>query len=169
MSPVIANSLVNVDPGLFIWTAVIFFSFLLILAKFVWKPLLGSLQQREQSIRESLDAAETAMKKAEQVSKANEDALRQAEAVAHSIRKEAMDEAEKIRTERIEKAKAEAAALVDAAKTAIDQEKKRAIEELRNEVADLAILSAKKILSAELDEKKNRALVDGFIKDLSGN
>lgn len=169
MSPVIANSLVNVDPGLFIWTAVIFFSFLLILAKFVWKPLLGSLQQREQSIRESLDAAETAMKKAEQVSKANEDALRQAEAVAHNIRKEAMDEAEKIRTERIEKAKAEAAALVDAAKTAIDQEKKRAIEELRNEVADLAILSAKKILSAELDEKKNRALVDGFIKDLSGN
>lgn len=169
MSPVIANSLVNVDPGLFIWTAVIFFSFLLILAKFVWKPLLGSLQQREQSIRESLDAAETAMKKAEQVSKANEDALRQAEAVAHSIRKEAMDEAEKIRTERIEKAKAEAAALVDAAKSAIDQEKKRAIEELRNEVADLAILSAKKILSAELDEKKNRSLVDGFIKDLSGN
>lgn len=169
MSPVIANSLVNVDPGLFIWTAVIFFSFLLILAKFVWKPLLGSLQQREQSIRESLDAAETAMKKAEQVSKANEDALRQAEAVAHSIRKDAMDEAEKIRVERIEKAKAEASALVDAAKTAIDQEKKRAIEELRNEVADLAILSAKKILSAELDEKKNRALVDGFIKDLSGN
>jgi F-type H+-transporting ATPase subunit b len=169
MSPVIANSLVNVDPGLFIWTAVIFFSFLLILAKFVWKPLLGSLQQREQSIRESLDAAETAMKKAEQVSKANEDALRQAELVAHGIRKDAMDEAEKIRAERIEKAKAEAAALVDAAKTAIDQEKKRAIEELRNEVADLAILSAKKILSAELDEKKNRALVDGFIKDLSGN
>jgi F-type H+-transporting ATPase subunit b len=169
MSPVIANSLVNVDPGLFIWTAVIFFSFLLILAKFVWKPLLGSLQQREQSIRESLDAAETAMKKAEQVSKANEDALRQAEAVAHSIRKDAMDEAEKIRSERIEKAKAEAAALVDAAKVAIEQEKKRAIEELRNEVADLAILSAKKILSAELDEKKNRTLVDGFIKDLSGN
>jgi F-type H+-transporting ATPase subunit b len=169
MSPVIANSLVNVDPGLFIWTAVIFLSFLLILAKFVWKPLLGSLQQREQSIRESLDAAETAMKKAEQVTKANEDALRQAEAVAHSIRKDAMDEAEKIRVERIEKAKVEASALVDAAKTAIDQEKKRAIEELRNEVADLAILSAKKILSAELDEKKNRALVDGFIKDLSGN
>jgi len=169
MSPVIANSLVNVDPGLFIWTAVIFFSFLLVLAKFVWKPLLGSLQQREQSIRESLDAAETAMKKAEQVSKANEDALRQAEAVAHSIRKDAMDEAEKIRAERIEKAKLEAAALVDAAKTAIDQEKKRAIEELRNEVADLAILSAKKILSAELDDKKNRALVNGFIKDLSGN
>ncbi len=169
MSPVIANSLVNVDPGLFIWTAVIFFSFLLILAKFVWKPLLGSLQQREQSIRESLDAAETAMKNAEQVSKANEDALRQAEAVAHSIRKDAMDEAEKIRSERIEKAKAEAVALVDAAKVAIEQEKKRAIEELRNEVADLAILSAKKILSAELDEKKNRTLVDGFIKDLSGN
>lgn len=169
MSPVIANSLVNVDPGLFIWTAVIFFSFLLILAKFVWKPLLGSLQQREQSIRESLDAAETAMKKAEQVSKANEEALRQAEAVAHSIRKQAMEEAEQIRAERIEKAKSEAADLVDAAKTAIEQEKKRAIEELRNEVADLAIQSTRIILSAELDDAKNRKLVDGFIKDLASN
>lgn len=169
MSPVIANSLVNVDPGLFIWTAVIFFLFLLILAKFVWRPLLGSLQQREQSIRESLDAAEMAMKKAEQVSKANEDALRQAEMVAHNIRKEAMDQAEKIRAELIEMAKMEAAALVDAAQTAIHQEKKRAIEELRNEVADLAILSVRKILSVEIDEKKNRALVEGFIKDLSGN
>ncbi len=169
MNPVFANSLVNVDPGLFIWTAVIFFTFLLILAKFVWKPLLGSLQQREQSIRESLDAAETAMKKAEQVSKANEEALRQAEAIAHSIRKQAMDEAEAIRSERIEKAKAEAAALVDAAKTAIDQEKKLAIEELRNEVADLAIKAAREILRTELDETKNRKLVDSFIKDISGN
>lgn len=169
MNPVIANSLVNVDPGLFIWTAVIFLLFLTILAKFVWKPLLGSLQQREQSIRESLDAAETAMKKAEQVSKANEDALRQAEVVAQTIRKQAMDDAEAIRAERIEKAKDEATALVNAAKTVIEQEKKRAIEELRNEVADLAIQSARIILSAELDDAKNRKLVDGFIKDLTSN
>ena len=47
MSPVLANSLVNVDPGLFIWTAVIFAIVYVALSRFVWKPLLGALQQRE--------------------------------------------------------------------------------------------------------------------------
>lgn len=169
MTPVLANSLVNVDPGLFIWIALVFVTVLLILSRFVWKPLLGALQQREQSIRESLEAAETAMRKAEQVSKANEEALRQAEATAHAIRKQAMDDAETIRQERLERAKAEAATLVDQARAAIEQEKKRAIEELRNEVADLAIQSAKIILNAELDADKNRKLVNSFIKELSGN
>lgn len=169
MSPVFANSLVNVDPGLFIWIAVVFITVLFLLTRFVWKPLLGALQQRELSIRESLEAAETAMRKAEQVGKANEEALRQAEAAAHAIRKQAADDAEQIRQDRLEKAKAEAAALVEKARTTIEMEKKRAIEELRNEVADLAIQSAKVILNAELDADKNRKLVNTFIKDLSGN
>ena len=169
MSPVLANSLVNVDHGLFIWTAVIFAIVYVALSRFVWKPLLGALQQREHSIRESLDAAETAMRKAEQIGKANEEALRQAETAAQAIRKQAAEDAERIRLDRMDKAKAEAAALVEQARTTIEMEKKRAIEELRNEVADLAIQSAKMILNAELDADKNRKLVNTFIKDLSGN
>ena len=109
------------------------------------------------------------MRKAEQIGKANEEALRQAETAAQAIRKQAAEDAERIRLDRMDKAKAEAAALVEQARTTIEMEKKRAIEELRNEVADLAIQSAKMILNAELDADKNRKLVNTFIKDLSGN
>ncbi len=169
MTPVFANSLVNVDPGLFIWTAVVFFGFLLILGRFVWKPLLASLSERESSIRGSLEAAEQAMKNAEEIRKNNDAALREAEALALKLRREAVEEAERVRAERIEKAKSEADELLAKAKQTIETEKKRALDELRQEVADLAIQAAGKILHAELDAEKNRKLVDRFLQDLNRN
>lgn len=169
MLPVLANSLLNADPGLFIWTAVVFLAFILLLSRFAWKPLLASLQQREVSIRESLAAAEMAMLKAEQIGKANEQALREAEATAQKLRREALDEAERIRADRIEKAKQEADELIEKARQTIEQEKKRALVELRNEVAELAIQSASMILENELDADKNKKLVDMYISNLSKN
>jgi uncharacterized ion transporter superfamily protein YfcC len=88
---------------------------------------------------------------------------------AQKIRKDAIAEAELVRTERIEKAKEEASTLLSQARTTIEAEKKRALEDLRNEVADLAIRAAKVVLDAELDAEKNKKLVDNFIKDLSNN
>lgn len=169
MIPVFANSLINADPGLFIWTAVVFLGFILVLGRYAWKPLLASLQQREQNIRESLDAAEKAMIRAEQIGKANEEALREVEQLAQRLRREAVEEAEKIRADRIDKAKQEADELIEKAKQTIEQEKKRAMTELRNEVADLAIKSASMILDNELDADKNKKLVDLYIANLSKN
>lgn len=169
MTPVFANSLINADPGLFIWTAVVFLGFILVLGRYAWKPLLASLQQREQNIRESLDAAEKAMIRAEQIGKANEQALREVEQLAQRLRREAVEEAEKIRADRIDKAKQEADELIEKAKQTIEQEKKRAMTELRNEVADLAIKSASMILDNELDADKNKKLVDLYIANLSKN
>jgi F-type H+-transporting ATPase subunit b len=169
MTPVFANSLINADPGLFIWTAVVFLVFILVLSRYAWKPLLASLQQREHNIRESLEAAEKAMIRAEQIGKANEEALREAEQTAQRMRREAMDDAERIRTDRIEKAKQEADELLEKARQTIEQEKKRAMVELRNEVAELAIKSASMILDNELDADKNKKLVDLYIANLSKN
>lgn len=169
MYPVFANSLINADPGLLIWTAVVFLLFILLLSKFAWKPLLAALESREESIKDSLDAAEKAMVKAEQIGKANEQALRDAELVAQKIRREAVDEAERLRADRIEKAKQEADELVEKARQTIEQEKKRALVELRNEVAELAIQSASLILENELDADKNKKLVDMYINNLSKN
>jgi F-type H+-transporting ATPase subunit b len=169
MTPVFANSLINADPGLFIWTAVVFGLFILLLARYAWKPLLASLQQREHSIKESLEAAEKAMIRAEQIGKANEEALREAEQMAQKMRREAMDEAERIRADRMEKAKQEVDELLTKARQTIEQEKKRAMVELRNEVAELAIQSASMILDNELDADKNKKLVDLYIANLSKN
>ena len=169
MIPVFANPLINADPGLFIWVAVVFTMFLFVLNRFAWKPLLAMLQEREQNIRESLEAAEKAMIRAEQIGKANEEALREAEMVAQRLRREAVEEAERIRADRIEKAKLEADELLEKARLTIEQEKKRALDQLRNEVAELAIQSASIILDNELDASKNKKLVDTYINNLSKN
>jgi F-type H+-transporting ATPase subunit b len=169
MTPVFANSLINADPGLFIWISVVFLLFILVLSRYAWKPILASLQQREHNIRESLDAAEKAMIRAEQIGKANEEALREAEQTAQRMRREAMEDAERIRADRIDKAKQEADDLLEKARQTIEQEKKRAMVELRNEVAELAIKSASMILDNELDADKNKKLVDLYIANLSKN
>jgi F-type H+-transporting ATPase subunit b len=80
-----------------------------------------------------------------------------------------MAEAEAIRTDRVEKAKDEAAKLLDQARASIEAEKKKALQELRNEVADLALQSARMILDSELDAVKNKKLVDNFINEVSKN
>lgn len=159
----------DIDAGLFWWELIAFIVFIFILGKFAWRPMLNALQERENSIRDSLDAAENAMNKAEKISKENDAALREAEIMAQKIRKEAVEEAELLRVDRIEKAKKEADELVEHARNTIEQEKKRALIELRKEVADLAIRAASTILDAELDAEKNRKLVNNFLKDLSKN
>lgn len=169
MNFIIAAGLLDVDPGLFVWILITFTLFILIFSKFAWKPILGALSQREQSIKESIEAAEVAIRKAEQISKDNEVALREAEAAAQRIRKEAAAEAEAIRLDRVEKTKEETAKMLDQARATINAEKKKALEDLRNEVAELAIKSARLILDAEIDADKNKKLVDNFINDLSKN
>jgi F-type H+-transporting ATPase subunit b len=137
--------------------------------KFAMPPIMAALEGRETRIRESLEAAEVALAKAEAISKDNEKALREAEQTAHQIRKEAKEEAERIRAERVAKAKDEAEQIIEQAKVDIEQEKQSALLALRQEVAHLAIKSASMILDAELDEEKNKKLVDNYINDLSKN
>jgi F-type H+-transporting ATPase subunit b len=170
MSIILAKGgLLDVDPGLFVWILVTFVLFVFAFAKLAWKPILSALQLREDSIKDSIEAADKALKKAEEISRDNEKALREAESTAQKIRKEAMAEAEAIRADKIEKAKDEAAKLLDQARATIEAEKKRALQELRNEVADLALQSARLILDTELDSSKNKKLVDNFINEVSKN
>jgi len=95
--------------------------------------------------------------------------MKEAELKAQKIRKQAIADAELLREERIEKAKDEASKILEDAKNSIEQEKKRALSELRKEVADLAIKSASIILDSELDKEKNKKLVDKFISELPRN
>lgn len=164
-----SGGLLSIDFGLFFWILLTFLLFIGLFAKLAWKPILLAIQDRESSIKESLEAADKALKRAEQVSKDNEAALRVAEAAAQKIRREAIDDAEKARDAIKLKAKEEADKLIADAKNAIEKEKKQALIELQSEVAQLALQAIKFILDAELDEAKNKKLVENFISDLSKN
>jgi F-type H+-transporting ATPase subunit b len=163
------GSILSFNPGFAIWILISMVLFLLVMMKYAVPPIMKSLIERESKIKESLESAEKALARAEEISKDNEKALHEAEVKAQQIRKEALEGAELLRTERVNKAKEDAAQIIEQARVSIEQEKKQALSELREEVARLAIKSASMIIDQELDVKKNSKLVDSFIDDLSKN
>lgn len=164
-----SGGLLSIDIGLFFWILVTFLLFVGLFAKLAWKPILSAINDRESTIKGSLEAAEVVLKRAEQVSKDNEAALRDAEVAAQKIRRDAIEDAEKVRESIKVKAKEEADKLISEAKAVIEKEKNKALQELQSEVADLALRATRIILDAELDDAKDKKLVQNFINDLSKN
>lgn len=160
------GGILSFSTGFALWVAITLIIFLIVMAKYAVPLIMGALSEREERIKDSLESAEKALAKAEQISKDNEKALREAEVKAQKIRKEALEDAEVLRAEKIEKAKKDAAKVLEDARNTIEQEKQRALQDLRNEVAELAVQSASVIIHSELDKKKNKELVDSFINDL---
>lgn len=163
------GGLLSFNPGFALWVLLSMILFIFVMAKYAVPPIMKALVERENRIKDSLESAEKALEKAEQISQDNKKALREAEAKAQQIHKEAIEQADLVRQERIEKAKEEADLLLENARLTIEQEKKQALEELRKEVAELAIQSASMILDSEIDKTKNTKIVNDFIDDLSKN
>lgn len=163
------GGILNFNSGFAIWVIITLVIFLYVMSKYAVPLIMASLSEREERIKNSLESAEIALAKAERISEDNKKALKEAEVKAQKIRKEAIDEAEVLRADKIEKARKEASKIVEDARRTIEQEKKQALQDLREEVADLAVKSASMIIEEELDQKKNKKLVETFISDLSKN
>ena len=170
MAPLLAeSSLLSPHIGLIFWTLVVFGLLLLLLRRFAWGPMIGALDQREKTIEESITRAERALDETRRMQADNEAARREAERERQAILRAAQEEADRRRAEEIERTKAELARLQGQARDEIEREKQQALTELRSEVADLAIGAAEKILSENLDDDRQRKLVDRFIADLPQN
>lgn len=165
----LASSLLSPHVGLIFWTLVIFGLLLLLLRKFAWGPVVHALDEREQTIEESITRAERALEEARQMQADNEAARRDAERQAQAVLREAKEEADRRRAEEIEKTKADLAKLQAQAREEIEREKTQALTALRTEVADLAIGAAEKLLRENLDDDRQRRLVEGFLDDLPQN
>ena len=158
--------MLEINPGLIVWTIVTFVIVLVILRAVAWKPLLGALSAREEKIRTSLQQTEEAQQKAQQLLEQNKQQLALAEDQAQRIMKEGREMGEKLKAEIVERANATSRHMVMQAKNEIRQEKDAALKELRAEVADLAIGAAGKIIDANLDTPKQRKLVDSIINQI---
>ena len=146
--------------------AVAFALFIWFTIKFVWPPLLRAIEARQKSIADGLAAGEQGRKSLEVASKQAEQAIQDARSRAAEI----VTQAEKRAAQVVEEAKANAEAEGDrekaAAKADIQQEAQRAREQLREQVAALAIAGAEKILHREVDAKAHADLLDGIKKQL---
>lgn len=159
--------MLDLNPGLIIWTILTFLVAMLILRRYAWKPLLGALAAREEKIRSQLEQAEHAQAEAQRLLEEHRQALAAAEEQSQRIIREGRSLADQMKADILEKANTSARTMIDQAKGEIQREKDSALEQLRAEVADLAILAAGKILDANLDTPKQRKLVDAVIQDIN--
>ncbi len=150
--------------GLIIWTLVAFLIVFLILKKYAWKPILKSLDEREQSIAGSLATAERVKAEMAQLKNENEALLAKAREERALLLKEARDIKDKIISEAKEQAKLEAGKIITDAQAAIEQQKMAAITEVKNQVGNLVIEVSEKILRRELS---NKAEQENYIKALA--
>lgn len=139
---------------------------LFILAKFAWKPILNGLKEREATIADALNEAKKAREENAHMMAKNEELMRQAREERELLLKEARDIRDKEIAEAKSKAKAEADALLARARTDIQNEKNAAITEMKNQVAELSILVAERILKEKLDSSAaQQSLVDKVIAE----
>jgi len=165
-SPVLAAGIMDLNPGLTLWTAITFLVLIFVLWKFAFGPISKMLVERETTIRDSIDSARKEREEAEKLLAQQKDALLKAQREAAEIAKRNQQEMEAFRTQLTAQAKKEADDLVAQARKSIHEEKKLAVAQLRAEVADLAVAAAARIVKSSLDEKTQRQLVEEYIKDL---
>ena len=155
--------MLSIEPGLLIWTIITFILLLLVLRKVAWRPILAALEQREHTIRDSLDEAHRARQEAEQLLARHQQMLAEANRESARIIEQSREEAERLRTSMTEQARGEAQRLVEDARREIDRERQRAVQELKTTAADLALAAAGRLLNTSVTGDDHRRLVTEFL------
>lgn len=158
------NPLVALTPGLYIWTIITFLLLLYVLAKFAWKPLLKMLEDRENLIKSSLKDAEKAKLELESLTQESEAITAKARSEAQSILAESKSAADKVKEDTIAKAKDQAIKIRDDAKKQIEVEKDKAISDIKQEVVNLTLSVAEKLINKNLNDADNKSLIEESLK-----
>jgi len=162
--------LVKPSIGLIFWMVVSFSIILFLLRKFAWKPILGMIKEREDSIEHALAAAQNAKEEMKALQSNNEKILAEARNERDLMLKDAREIREKMISEAKGIAAKEGERLLTSARENIQNEKMAAITELKNQVATLSIEIAEKILKSELSsDEKQKTLVNTLLKDVNLN
>lgn len=156
--------------GLFIWQIVLFILIVLLLKKFAWKPILDTVNQREEGIKNALESAEEAKKEMQNLKADNEKLLAEARAERDMMIKEAREIKDKMIADAKNEAQNQGAKMIEQAKATIEGEKNAALAELKNQVSSLSVEIAEKLLKNELSDKENQTkLVEKMLGDVKLN
>jgi len=164
------EGLLSVSVGTVFWASIAFILVLVILKKMAWGPILQTLEEREQGIANALKQAELAKAEMASLKTGNEQLLKEAREERDRILKEAKEIGDKMRSEAKERAAQDGAALLANAQREIETQKKAAIQELKNQVANLSIQIAEQLVKDKLsDAEKQNALNSQLIDELKAN
>lgn len=152
--------------GLFIWQSLIFIGLLFLLRKYAWGPILNAVNERETSIKDALASAEAARSEMENLQSDNQRIVKEARAEKEALLKEARTTRAELINSAKEEAQAEAEKILSQAQEAIQNEKRAALTELKEQVGSLAMGIAEKVLQKELENKdKQVQLIDQLLQD----
>ena len=140
----------------------------ILLRIFLFKPINKMKADRTRTIQDNLDSAEKAKAEAEELRQQYEESISEAKEKANQIIMKAHEDAETERSAIIRKSQEEAEKIVADADKTIENERKRVLRQAQSEIADLAIEAASKIIGENVDDEKNRKLVDNFLSDEEG-
>lgn len=158
----------NFSLDLFVKQTIIFLILIFLFVKFAWKPILSSLDARENEIKDALEAAKKAREEMENLQADNEKMLAEARAERDAMLKEAREIKDKMITEAKDIAATQGALMIAQAKTEIESQKKAAVAELKNQVATLSLEIAQKVLQSELsDNAKQLSQVEKMLEEVT--
>jgi len=161
------DKLLQPDLGLMVWTAVTFLTLVFILTKFVWKPILHGINNREDKIREDLARAEKSQMEAEKTRQKYETQLAEAQRTIQDMITQARQEGEKARAELLASAKSESEKIVEKGRRDLEGETDKLRVKLRTEVAELSLSVAEKILNRSVDKKMQEDIFQDSLKSVS--
>ena len=153
----------SVNPGVMIWTWIIFLVFLFFFRKTFWVTIVSRAEEREKTIAAQLAEAETMNAEAKLLVESQRKATAESRNAAQSLLAEAKAVVEKERAQGLEKAKLEQAALMDRARRDIAAERDKAIADLRREAVELALGAASKVIGQRLDGDADRKIVLDYL------
>ena len=156
--------------GLFFWQTLLFIALVFLLWKYAWNPILNAVNDREEGLKNALAAAEEAKKEMQNVTADGEKLLQEARAEREVMLKEAREIKDKIVADARDLAQVEGDKLIKQAQATIESEKKAAVADIKNQVADLSLQIAEKVIKEQLsDDKKQIKLVDDMLGDIKLN
>ncbi len=164
-----SGSLLDVNPGLIIWTILTFLILLIILKKVAWKPILTALDNREKGIEDSLNRAEQAKKDAQKILEENQATLSKAEEESKKIIDQSRVYADNLKEQMLKESKDQQQKIIEDASAEIARKKNAAFEELKNQIAEISVNAAEKIMKENIDAAKNTQIVNKYLSEINKN
>jgi len=163
---VAASPLIEVNPGLMIWTLVCFLITFLVLRKFAFGPIQKTIDERRERIRSSVEEAEHARAEARRLLEEHKQLIAQSKNEAGGILAEARKVADSQRERAREEIEADRQRRLEDTRKQIEAETVRALEQIRSEVADLTLAATAKVTGKVLDSDDHRKLIEDAIGEL---
>ena len=163
------DSFLDVSPGLLFWSIINFLFFLVALYFIGGKKFINNIKEREELIKQALDAAEVRKFAIQRLAEENEKKMKETSNIIDEAMKKAKEHSEIQAQIIIEEAQKSRDHILNEAKAEIERSKQAAISQIHNDVADLIISSTERLLEEKLDDAKDRQLVELYINKLPKN